>query len=155
MDWRFSSTKAEMEIKWKCRISFTLMTTLFCVVQMKGTLASESNTISFWRYFWFACKLGKRASIFSVNSDHSIQKLAAILCCRIESSPTIYLGIPLGEEIMMLMSGKGWLRNVKETGTMEEAVHLFLGRVTLMNSVLDGVSIHIMSLFPIKGGSRI
>lgn len=89
-----------------------------------------------------------KSIIFSVNADHAILKLAAILRCKVENFPTIYLGMPLGARFKDANVWQGVIEQCEWKLAPWKKQHIsFGGRLTLINSELDGTPTHVMSLF--------
>ncbi|XP_060170473.1 uncharacterized protein LOC132601405 [Lycium barbarum] len=89
-----------------------------------------------------------KSSVFSINTEHCIDELADVIGCKVEQLPTTYLGLPLGVNkndsrlwygVLDRCSGKlvPWKRQYLSFG----------GRLTLTNSVLDGIPTYLLSLF--------
>lgn len=75
---------------------------IFHILYADGTLllcGAEREQLNFLRVILFAYGLKTnlaKCSIFSVNTNIQIEKLAEILGCKVESFPATYLGRPFG-----------------------------------------------------------
>lgn len=91
-----------------------------------------------------------KSSMFSLNADSDINMLADIMGCKVEKFPTTYLGLPLGAKFKDKSVWNGVIDKCEKILAPWKQQYLSLGgRLTLVNSVLDGIPTYLMSLIPI------
>lgn len=91
----------------------------------------------------------RKGSLFSITADHNVQTLADTLGCKLETLPATYLGLPLGEKYNDINIWKGIIeKREKKLSTWKRQYLSFVGRLTLVNNVLDGMSIYLISTIP-------
>lgn len=88
----------------------------------------------------------RKGCLYPVNGVHSIQVLAAIVGCQVESLPTTYLG----SKYKAQENWRGFLERCERRLATWKSRYLSLGgRMVLVNSVLDALPTYVMSLFPL------
>ncbi|OIT06900.1 clip-associated protein [Nicotiana attenuata] len=92
----------------------------------------------------------RKSQIFPVNEVPNIQMLANILGGEIGTTPTIYLGMPLGAKSKSKEIWNGVLERCEKKLARWKTQYISLGgRLVLINSVLDALPTYMMSLFPL------
>lgn len=87
--------------------------------------------------------------IYPVNEVPNLEELADLLCCKIGSLPTTYLGFPLGAKFKSVGIWGGIIEKMEKRLATWQMQYLSLGgRLTLTNSVLDSIPTYCMSLYP-------
>lgn len=91
-----------------------------------------------------------KSIIYPVNSVPNLEELAEVMCCKVGSFPTTYLGLPLGARYKALGIWNGVIEKFEKKLASWKMQYLSLGgRITLINSVLDSIPTYFLSLFPI------
>ncbi|XP_049381369.1 ABC transporter G family member 25-like [Solanum stenotomum] len=91
----------------------------------------------------------RKSCIYPIKEVTQIQASANILGCRIEKLPTVYLGMPLGNNHKELVIWDGIIEKTEKKLANWKSQYLSSGgRTILINSVLDSLPTYVMSLFP-------
>lgn len=85
-----------------------------------------------------------------MNAVDNKQELVDILGGELGNTPTMYLGMPLGEKRKSMNIWNGVIERCEKRLSRSKSRYLSLGgRLVLINSVLDALPTYIMSLFPL------
>ncbi|XWS54084.1 hypothetical protein CRYUN_Cryun10bG0058500 [Craigia yunnanensis] len=93
-----------------------------------------------------------KSSLFGFNIERELlMEWADKISCKVESLPTIYLGLPLGSRSNSVKTWKPVVKNVKKRMAGWKSDLLSIGgQVTMMKSVLACLPVYYMSLFQIS-----
>ncbi|KAL4313034.1 hypothetical protein GQ457_01G003880 [Hibiscus cannabinus] len=94
-----------------------------------------------------------KSKLLGINvEEHVVESWASLIHCKSEKLPTVYLGLPLGNNRNDAQIWAPIVEKVKCKLAGWKAKSLsFGGRITLVKSVLTNLPIYFMSIFPMPG----
>ena len=106
-----------------------------------------------WILFWFEAASGLRinlakSEVIPVGEVEEVEMMAAELGCRVGSSPTVYLGLPLGAPNKTSSVWDGVEERMRKRLALWKRQYISKGgRITLIKSTLASMPMYQMSLF--------
>lgn len=125
-----------------CRLLFADDTLIFCGAEKSQVQYLNLTLMLFQAISGLHINMPKNI-IYPVNVVPDLEEMADIMYCNTDSFPTTYLGLPLGASQRSTEIWSVVIEKLENTSILAATIPLLLDRVTLINSVLDSILLHV------------